>query len=320
MMRILITGASGFIGSFVVERALELGWEVWAGVRPSSSRVFLQDPRIRFVDLDFGRPGRLAEQLRGCRELFGAWDYVVHCAGATKCVRPDDFERVNYGFCRNLVEGLLAADMAPKKFLLMSSLSAHHPGVSSLYGASKRMAEDFLCAEKGLSSVALCPTGVYGPRDRDYWLSLRLMSRGWALTAGFEPQVLSFIYVGDLVRAVFLALERPTAHPIYTLSDGAVYSDRQFLDLAQRALGRGRVVRCRAPLWVLWGVSCLAEGAGRLRGRASTLNRDKFEIMRQRDWTCNNTLIARDLDFVPEYSLERGLAETVAWYRAAGWL
>ena len=77
--RILITGASGFIGSFLVEEALKRGLETWAAVRKSSSRQFLQDKDIRFIELDLSSEERLKEQLKGVQ-----FDYVVHAAGVTK--------------------------------------------------------------------------------------------------------------------------------------------------------------------------------------------------------------------------------------------
>ena len=80
--RILVTGASGFIGSFLVEGGLERGMQVWAGVRKSSSRKYLKDSRIRFAELDFAHPGRLVERIRGfTNKCSGGWDYIIHCAG-----------------------------------------------------------------------------------------------------------------------------------------------------------------------------------------------------------------------------------------------
>ena len=85
LKKVLVTGASGFIGSFLVEGGLEREMQVWAGVRKSSSRTYLKDPRIQFAELDFAHPGRLTEQLAVHKQLHGGWDYIIHCAGVTKC-------------------------------------------------------------------------------------------------------------------------------------------------------------------------------------------------------------------------------------------
>ena len=81
----MVTGASGFIGSFLVEGGLERGMQVWAGVRKSSSRKYLQDSRISFAELDFTDSDRLEEQLKQHKLEHGGWDYIIHCAGVTKC-------------------------------------------------------------------------------------------------------------------------------------------------------------------------------------------------------------------------------------------
>ena len=102
MNKILVTGATGFIGSFIVEEALRRDMEVWAAVRPTSSRRYLQDERIHFIELDLSSEERLIEQMRGHE-----FQYVVHAAGATKCINRDDFFRTNTLGTQNLVEALL---------------------------------------------------------------------------------------------------------------------------------------------------------------------------------------------------------------------
>ncbi len=172
-MNILITGASGFIGSFIVEEALRRGFETWAAVRKSSSRAYLQDPRIHFIELDFNSKDKLVEQLRG-----HDFDYVVHAAGVTKCLHPDDFFRVNYEGTRNLVEAILELHMPMRRFIYMSSLSIfgaireqqpYHnitehdtPHPNTAYGRSKLMAEKYLdSVGNEFNYIVLRPTGVY---------------------------------------------------------------------------------------------------------------------------------------------------------------
>ena len=121
--KILVTGASGFIGSFIVERALELGAEVWAAMRPSSSKQYLQDARIRFIELNLGNAEALERQLSDFQKAEGAWDYVIHAAGATKCANPDDFYRINAEGTANLSQMLLKTSTLRERFVFMSSLS-----------------------------------------------------------------------------------------------------------------------------------------------------------------------------------------------------
>ena len=125
--KILVTGASGFIGSFLVEGGLAEGMQVWAGVRKSSSRKYLQDERIRFAELDFTDSDRLAAQLLKHKEEHGGWDYIIHCAGVTKCLDKAGFEIGNYWATRHFIETLMKLDMAPKNFIFISSLSIFGP-------------------------------------------------------------------------------------------------------------------------------------------------------------------------------------------------
>jgi nucleoside-diphosphate-sugar epimerase len=321
MKTVLITGSSGFIGSHLVEEGLARGYQVWAAVRGSSNRQYLQDSRIHLIDFDLSDK----QQLRSQIDLHGPWDYVIHNAGITKCVNSADFYTVNYLYSRNLIETLWESVQPPKKLALMSSLGAHHPGVRTLYGDSKLKAEKFLRAQYDIKYAILCPTGVYGPRDRDYYLMLKMLCAGWDFRAGFEPQRLSFIYVKDLARVAFMALESAADQASYAVSDGAEYSDNEFTALAkevlgQAGLGKKRVVCLKAPLWALKMVCIVSETVARWRKKPATLNRDKYKIIKQRDWSSNDESLVRDLGFRPEYSLRRGLEEAVEWYKRNGWL
>ena len=117
-MKILITGASGFIGSFIVEEALRRGFETWAAVRKSSSRAYLQDERIHFIELDFASETQMTEQLTGLQ-----FDYIVHAAGVTKCLDKADFHRINTEGTQHLIHVLKALQMPVERFVYISSLS-----------------------------------------------------------------------------------------------------------------------------------------------------------------------------------------------------
>jgi len=133
MQKILITGASGFIGSTAVDKALELGYETWAGIRSGSSRKFLQDSRLNFIDLNYSDKDHLVAQLRAFTAEHSKFDYIAHIAGITKAVRKEDFERVNYGQTKNLIDALIESGSVPQLFVLMSSLSAWGAGDEKQY-------------------------------------------------------------------------------------------------------------------------------------------------------------------------------------------
>ena len=332
MERVLITGASGFIGSFIVEEALQRGMEVWAAVRKSSSREWLQDDRIHFIELNLSSENDLKNQLKD-----HVFDYVVHAAGVTKCLKKEQFYQVNTEGTRHLVHALLALQMPLKRFVYLSSLSIFgaireelpylpireddEPQPNTEYGKSKLVAEDILeaVADK-LPYVILRPTGVYGPREKDYFLMVKSIQSHTDFSVGFKRQDITFVYVKDVVQAVFLAMERGKSGRCYFLSDGQVYQSSTFSDLIIRELGNPWCLRIKAPIWVLRVVTFFGEQVGRITGKISALNNDKYHILKQRNWQCDIQPAIDELGYQPQYQLERGVKETVAWYKEKGWI
>ena len=330
-MKILITGASGFIGSFIVEEALRRGFETWAAVRGSSSRQFLTDERINFIELNLSSEEQLTEQLRGLQ-----FDYVVHAAGVTKCLDKQDFHRINTEGTQHLVRVLLALQMRINRFVYISSLSImgaireQQPYTEILesdvakpntaYGKSKLEAEKWLATVKDLPYVILRPTGVYGPRERDYFMMAKSIQSHTDFAVGYKQQDITFVYVTDVVQAVFLALEKGVTGRKYFLSDGEVYQSSTFSNLIRKELGNPWWIRITAPIWVLRVVTFIGEYVGRLTGKVTALNNDKYNIMRQRNWRCDIEPARKELGYEPKVKLEEGVRRSIQWYKDNKWL
>lgn len=335
MESILITGASGFIGSFIVEEALKRKFGVWAGIRSSSSREYLKNRKIHILELDFAHPNELRAQLSGHKGTYNKFDYIIHCAGVTKCTDRNDFDRVNFLQTKYFVDTLRDLNMIPKQFIFISTLSVFgpvreksytpiceddEPSPNTAYGLSKLKAEIYLQSIPGFPYVIYRPTGVYGPREKDYYLMAKSIRQHIDFSVGFHRQDLTFVYVRDIVQAVFLGIDKGISRRAYFLADGQVYQSRAFSDLIKKELGNPFVIRLKCPLIILKVVSLLAEFWAKRRNTASTLNSDKYRIMKQRNWQCDITPAVRELGFSPEYDLERGVKETIAWYKDKGWL
>ena len=335
MANILITGASGFIGSFLVEEALSRGFTTWAGMRASSSKRYIKNPDINFLVLDFAHPDKLKEQLSAHQSAHGNFDYIVHCAGATKCRNKQEFEQTNFLQTKYFVDTLMELNMTPKQFLYISTLSVYGPireadytpilesdipQPNTAYGLSKLKSEQYLQGLQDFPYVIFRPTGVYGPREADYYLMAKSIGNHLDFSVGYRRQDLTFVYVKDIVQAVFAAIDKQVLRRAYFLSDGAVYPSRQFSDLIQKEMAQKTVIRIKCPLIVLKIVSLLAEMGTGITGKPSTLNSDKYKIMKQRNWQCDISPAQQELGYAPQSNLERGVKETIAWYKREGWL
>ena len=338
--KILITGASGFIGSFIVEEAIKRGFEVWAAMRKSSSRQFLSDERIHFIELNLASEADLKQQLAG-----HSFDYVVHAAGVTKCLDKQDFFRINTEGTQHLVRALQELGIPLKRFVYISSLSimgaireeqpyqeireSDEARPNTAYGKSKLKAEQWLNAfnqeltandQQPLPYVILRPTGVYGPRERDYFMMAKSIKAHTDFAVGFKQQDITFVYVTDVVQAVFLALEKGKTGRCYFLSDGAVYQSSTFSDLIRKELGNPWWIRITAPLWLLRIITFFGEHIGHLTGKVTALNNDKYNIMRQRNWRCDIDPARQELGYQPQVTLEEGVRRSIKWYKDNGWL
>lgn len=330
MKSLLIIGAGGFIGGFIAAKGLELGYDTWAGVRESTSRRYLTDPRLKFATFDYDSTDAIARALEAQKPEAGKWDYIIWNLGATKCANFQDFNRINFQYLRNFVEALRLTGMMPERLLYMSSLSALGladeknytpissrtiPNPNTRYGLSKIKAETYLETQADLQWIIFRPTGVYGPHEQDYLMMIKMIDSHIDVGMGYKKQLLTFIYVDDLVDAMYQALAAGVAKKKYIISEPRAYTQKEFRAIVARHLGRKMVIPLKLPMWVVYCASFLAEKWGQATMKPSTLNRDKFKIMKQRNWNCDISDAQRDFGFSPKVSLDRGIELTVKAYK-----
>lgn len=331
--RVLVVGAGGFAGGFFTAEGLRRGFEVWAGVRASTSRRWLDNPALKFVTLDFDRPETLVFTLREALPEGEKWDWIIYNLGATKCLNFADFNKINYTYLRDFTDALHSAGMEPDRLLYMSSLSAMGPGdekgytpftekmiprPNTRYGASKLKAEMWLTT-CGIPTIIFRATGIYGPRDKDYFLMFESIRKGFDFSVGLRPQMLTFLYVEDLAKAAYDALEKARTGETYNVAEPRAYTQKEFRKIATETMGC-RAIGVKMPLWAVKAVSFLAEKWGVLRMKPSTLNRDKYNIMKQRNWKADISKARHDFGFNPQTDLREGVRRAVEWYRKEGWM
>lgn len=320
--RVLVVGAGGFVGGYIVDELVRRGWEVWCGVRATTSRSRLTQPGLRFLTLDHDvTPSVMDDVLRAAGVR---WQAVVWNLGLTQALQFADFNRVNFEYVRRFVESLKRTGLVPDKFIYMSSLSVLGPGdergfapltadmmrrPTTRYGLSKAKAEIWLEGRPSVPWIILRPTGVYGPHDKDYALMVDAVARGFDFSVGLRRQMLTFIHASDLARAVAQALDHAPVHRVYLLSEGRGYTQAEFRAIVKRAVGRRFVVPVRLPLWAARAACAVSGSWAAWHGRTATLNSDKYKILRQRNWLCDIEPARRDFGFDPQVALADGFAE-----------
>lgn len=319
-MRVLVTGANGFVGSHLCERLAQLGFSVRAMVRRSSNLQWIRELRLELAYADLCDPATLWVAVQGC-------ELVFHLGAAVRTRDHCEFERVNAAGTGSLVQACIKAGV--RRFVLFSSMAAAGPALTprelvretqecrpvSDYGAAKLKAEQAVLDERGrLNSVVIRFPAIYGPRDRDGLLLWRWVMRGVMPLSG---GTFSAIFVADAVKAALLAAERDVeSGSIYHVSDGRSHTWEELAGIAEQLSGR-RLIKVRVPSWFLLAVAGLSElfGSG-----DSIFNSDKARELMQTCWACSIDRARAELGFEPEFDLVAGLAVTLDWYRRAGWL
>ncbi len=322
--KILITGASGFIGSRLRDQLLGSGCDVVTLRRPGSP----PSNAGHSVEADYADVGALERVIADERP-----DYVLHVAGVTKGVTYQDFQRGNVMPTRNLLGALRETRPSVKRFVLLSSLAAYGPSATSApqreenpphpiehYGKSKLEAEQVVENEAGdVRWTILRPSGVYGPGDVDYFNLFKSAKRGWNVFFGNRDRVMSIIYVDDCVRGILAgAGHESSVNKGYFLTSDDPVTWEEFQAEVVRAVGR-RARTLDLPEAFVTIAAFGGELATRIDKKPRLLNLQKAKMGAQPAWTCVGDAARRDFGFSAETGLTDGVERTHAWYESHGW-
>lgn len=324
---ILVTGATGFVGSHLAERLIEAGAEVRCIVRRSSSLRYLPGSGVDLYYGDLSSGAGLEEAVEGVRTVF-------HVAGVTKAISPGEYYRGNLGATENLLHACEERGAAGLRFVHVSSLAAIGPSPEgdpldedadphpvTDYGKSKLAAERAVRSSRLASNAVIVrPPVVYGPRDTDVFEVFRSVSRGLMVRIGRAESLFSFVYVKDLAEALAAAAESPCAGGrTYFAANPDPVTWTHFGAMAAGIMGR-RVRDIALSPDAALAAGWLAEVISKLRKKPGIISRDKVREAQCRYWVCGTARARRDLGFSPTRSLRDGMVETLAWYKNAGWL
>jgi len=323
--KVLITGASGFIGSHLADKLLDMGSEVHCQVRKSSDLKWLDTHRVHLHTLDFRQPDTdwsfLAEI-----------DTVFHCAGLTKARNRQEYFLVNAESCRPFYEALSQYGDNIKAVVHLSSLAAvgpAEPGQTidekspcnpiTYYGQSKLAGEQIAMEfASDLPIHIIRPPVVYGPREKNFFLYLKSIRRGWSIRVGNTLRHLSLIHVHDLVGAMMDVVDVESSDSVYFVTDGNIYTWDDVAELAMQCLKvNARVFTLSEKN--LKRAAIISEAFAGLIQHTPLLDRQRVLDICQSSWVASPQKFFDRFDFIPQYDLARGLPHTLEWYQQQNW-
>lgn len=326
-MKALVTGATGFVGSHLVDKLLEKNYEVYCLKRKTSSTKWLDGKNIKYVDGDLFSN----EALEACIKDM---DYVFHVAGVVKAKTKEGFYHGNSDSTKNLLEITYKVNPGLKKFIFVSSLAACGPAKTdkpvdentipdpiTTYGLSKLKAEEEVYKYKDKFPISIIrPPAVFGPRDTEIFIYFKTFSKGLNSVIGFDAKYLSLVYVEDLADAIVLAAENNHADgQKYFVCFDQAYNWDEIGSVTSELLGK-KAFKIRLPHSVLYSVGYLAELFSAFSSKPATLNIEKCKDITQLRWVCSNEKIKSELGFKAKFTLEESFRKTIDWYREMKWI
>ena len=313
-MRVAVTGATGFVGSHVVRRLAANGHRVRILARRMPIAALTPDRPLEVVlgDLD---------DLPALDRLVGGVDAVIHVAGVVKARHADVFHKVNVEGTRHVAASLAA--LSPElRVIHVSSLAAREPGLSP-YCKSKRGGEDAIRALPNPARLTIVrPPAVYGPGDPEIFPLFKAATMGICLSPSARGARLSLIHGADLAAAIVAAVEAPGLPDlVYELDDGRPRGYAWAEIAAELSAALARPVRMlRLPRSVSTAVACGVEVHRRVAGSLTALSLAKVPELYHPDWAAQGPRLEAVTAWKPAFDLTKGFADTLAWYRAIGWL
>jgi len=327
-MRFLVTGATGFIGSHMVELVLSKGWEAVCPVRNPSSLRNLKGIPARVISV-----GDLDEEISNN----DGFDYVIHLAGTTRATDYNSYWESNVKWTQDLLEGLANSSWknSLKRFVLVSSQAATGPSPDngacrtesdplrpvSLYGRSKAEAEEIALGYKGRLPITIIrPPTVFGPRDTDVLGVFKCARYRLAPCIAGPDRLVSIIYVEDLVEGILAAaFSQASEGQAYFLANPEPVVWKEFSLEVARVMG-ARAVPAPAPLFAMKLLALAGDIVGKFARVTPLFRTEKLEEMKQIAWVCSPEKAFTELGWKPHFPVTEAIRKTAAWYRENGWL
>ncbi|MDR3253618.1 MAG: NAD-dependent epimerase/dehydratase family protein [Endomicrobium sp.] len=320
VLRVLVTGANGFVGSHIVETLLEKEHHVVCALREKSNLRWIQSLPVEYRYGCFDDNKFLETVVKDV-------DVVIHCAGVVRAMSKDEYFKVNVKNTKNLCESILKVNSNLKKFIFISSQAAMGPSVSSSirritdkenpvsdYGLSKLSAESeikqIFCGK--VPYTILRPAAVYGPRDKDIFIFFNLVHKHFRPVTTTK-RLLQLVFVKDVAKAVTTCLENEkTNNNIYYLANSTAHTWSEIGKIIGSSIDT-KTIPLIIPDFVFKFIGILAEIFSYIIRKPAVLNRQKIIEMIQEYWTADTKPAETDLN-IEFTSLEVGSRITYNWY------
>ncbi len=324
-MRILITGANGFLGAWLARRLASRGDDVMCLVRSASDASALDGAPISLVRGDVTEPATLPAALKSVQ-------VVYHLAGIRRGTSRADFMRVNAEGTRAVAQGMVEA--GARRLVLVGSLAASGPSVGGRprleddpfspeewYGESKAEAELIAFSFQSKLEVTSCrPARIIGPGDRENLTFFKLVKRGIVLRILGHERRLSMVDVEDVVDQLLLQGDLPQASgEAFFCASNETLTVQELMTEAARLL-KVKTKTVPLPPVVLRALAAGADLVSDATGKKLPLNRKLARQLLAPGWTCSIEKAKRVLGFHPKRSVHESLQRSAESYLAAGWL
>ena len=323
----VVTGASGFVGSHVVDKLIDEGHKVICILRSTSSKKWLENKPVEIVACGLFDKESLRNVLKDA-------DYLFHIAGVVKAKSQTEYDKGNVETTRNLLDVLSEVNPNIKRVIIVSSQTACGPSLMgkpsneetpehpiTRYGKSKLAQEQL--AKSYMSKLPITivrPPAVYGERDTEIYLFFKTYQKGLMALIGFDKKQVSLVHVDDLSRGIVLAATSSNSiGQIYFIGSEEYYDWMQIGDACRIAIGK-RALTIRLPHVLVYNVAIFTQFFALFSPNAATFNIEKARDFVQKNWTCDVTKAKKDFGYSQTVSLDAGIKRTIEWYRAMKWL
>lgn len=329
MNNVLVTGGTGFIGSTIVDKLIENGFNVYCIVRKNSNLQWLSNKKVELIYSDFSNLDEIFQK-------FNQINYIVHVAGIIAALSPNEFYKINSELTYKLINSFTSFSKNPIKFIYISSQTVGGPAKSLLkpitendtpnpltnYAKSKLKAEEYIINYKDrINYTILRPAAVFGERDSGILQIFQLVKNGFGTIIGLKDKYLNLIYAEDLAVATINSINSSLANnQIYYIAGEEKFTWDYLLTQIKNSLKKDKIIKIRVPDSIVLILGYLNGIKAKIVNKPEIFTYEKAIDFTQNYWICNTSKAREQIDLKTDRKIEDLLKKTADWYMQNGWI